>query len=140
MNELSVGLSIWIRCGSTCRGCVIYCPLIFRVIFNGRNTWFNNWFINPTPVQLLSYQLLYVQGWRLTPPPFKILFRDQFDPIFGIGRDVGPKYLFLKNRNWDKKVPFLRTFSSISENSFFTSKIWKSDKNHSKCTQNCRYS
>ena len=44
---------------------------------------------------------------------------------------------FFKNRIWDKKAPFLRTFSLNSDSSYFTSKIWKSDKNHSKCTQNC---
>ena len=43
--------------------------------------------LNPTPVGLLSY-------------PYKNLFRDQFDPIFCIGRGERPKYCrnFFKNR------------------------------------------
>ena len=47
--------------------------------------------INPTPVRLLSYQLLY-GGGIYHPPPYKNLFKDQFDPIFCIGRGGGPKY------------------------------------------------
>ena len=34
-------------------------------------------------------------------------------------------------------MPFLHTFSSTGDNSGFTSEIWKSAKNHSKCVKNC---
>ena len=50
----------------------------------------NNAFINPTSERLLSYQLLY--GGGIYHPPYKNLFKDQFDPIFCIGRGGGPKY------------------------------------------------
>ena len=47
-------------------------------------------YLNPTSVRLLSYQLLY--GGGIYQPPYKNLFKDQFDPIFCIGRSGGPKY------------------------------------------------
>ena len=33
-----------------------------------------------------------------------------------------------KNMIWDQKLPFLRTFSFDNDSSYFTPKIWKSDK------------
>ena len=62
--------------------------------------------LNPTPVQLLSYQLLY-RG-VIIRPPIKNLFRDLFDPFFGIGGggDQDTKGFFLKMGFETKKYHF----------------------------------